>query len=797
MNRLPSSLHLDRRRLHLAAAALGLLVLALACAPAARAADLLVLDSEQATISGNQSYGFVYVDGELRLTGDTTISAASIYFGPNAGLRTCFVEGSGSGGCTAGRSLTLRSAGPLSLASGIDLQAGSGSVRNGGTLNVQGAQVAIGGDVNTAGSGGGTSGAVTISSSGPLSVGSIYAYGAPVSLTAGGAIDVGGDIQAQGASQIAAADAGRMQRGAPVTVASSGGDVRIGGNVITYGRDAPGNGGAGLGGGSGSDISISGGDVRVGTVDGTGGSSTDATAGPSGQITLAARGALHALGRLEAGGQNSSAAQATAGARISAAAGGPLVVAGGAWTGGGQGSTGGMPGGQIVLKGSTVTTGTLFAAGASGANSGTPGDGGNGGAITVTADGATSISSLQAYGGNGPGGTAPGRGGPISVTSAGGSIATGRVTTQGGYPNSGPGSDGGPVTLSAQGDLTVSDSLNSSASSANGDADPARRGGNAGSVLLRAATGNLTLGDTVRAEGGGGAGHPVDGAFGGAGGAGGRIDIVTRGLGPIVALTTHGGYGGDYGDDRGPGGAGGAVTAWTDAPLFDDQKVVDTDGGDGNPVGASGMKTAEQSPTTPAIDAGTNALSFTSRSPDATGYRVLRSAGGGAPQTALETTASTGIKVPAPACVPVAVTIVATNAQVGWVSDPSPAVTYTRPASSTQQCSEAPAVRAARKLRFKRRALRRARWRAAILVRSDGIGAVRGTLTRVPRRGSKTSRRTLAKLSATLSKPGTQTLKLVLPRAAQRTGTYALKLVTTAPDGKGRRTTTLKLEVRG
>ena len=34
-------------------------------------------------------------------------------------------------------------------------------------------------------------------------------------------------------------------------------------------------------------------------------------------------------------------------------------------------------------------------------------------------------------------------------------------------------------------------------------------------------------------------------------------------------------------------------------------------------------------------------------------------------------------------------------------------------------------------------------------------------------------------------------------RAAQRRGIYALKLVTTAPDGKSRRTTTLKLEVRG
>ncbi len=795
MNRLLGSLLHDRRRLHPTSACLAVLAL-LACAPAAHAADLLVLDSEQATISGSQDYGFVYVDGELRLTGDTTITAASIYFGPNAALRTCYVEGSGNGGCTAGRSLTLRSAGPLAMASGIDLQAGTGAVRNGGTLTVQGAQVAIGGDVTTNGSGGGTSGPVSISSGGPLSVGAIYAYGAPVSLSGGGAIDVGGDIQTQGTTGIAAPDPARVQRAAPVTVASSGGDVRIAGNVVTWGRDAPGNAGAGLGGGAGADVSISGGDVRVGAVDATGGSSADSVAGPSGQITLAARGALHALGRLDAGGQNSTASQATPGARISAAAGGPLVVAGGAWTGGGQGSTGGMPGGQIVLKGAAVTTGTLFAAGANGVNSGTPGNGGAGGAITVSGDGNTSISSLQVYGGNAPAGAAPGRGGPIAVTSTGGSIATGRVSAQGGYPNSGPGADGGPVALSAQTDLTVSDSLNTSASSANGNANPARPGGSAGNVLLRAATGALTLGDTVRAEGGGGAPHAVDGNVGGPGGAGGRIDVVTRTLGPIVALATHGGYGGDYGDDRGPGGAGGAVTAWTDAPLFDDQKVVDTDGGDGNPVGPSGMKTAEQSPTSPAIDAGSRTLSFTSRSPDAAGYRVLRSIGGGAPETALETTASTGLKVPAPACVPVALTVVATNPQVGWVSDPSPAVPYMRPASSTQDCDEAPGVTAAKRLRFSRRALRRAKWRATVVLRADGIGTIKGTLSRAPRRGSKTSKRTLAKLSGKIARPGTQKLRLVLPRAAQRRGIYALKLVTTAPDGKGRRTTTLKLEVR-
>lgn len=796
MHRPLTSLFHDRRAL-VALACLGALALTLAAAPLAHAGDLLVLDSEQATISGAQNFGFVYVDGELRLTGDTTISAASIYLGPNAALRTCFVEGSGNGGCTTGRSLTLRSGGPLTMASGIDLQAGTGAVRNGGALTVQAAQVAIGGDVNTSGSGGGTSGPVSITSGGPLSVGAIYAYGAPVGLSATGAIDIGGDVQTQGATGVAAAEAGRVQRGAPVNITSGGGDVRIAGNVLTWGRDAPGAAGAGLGGGAGADVSISGSDVRVAAVDATGGSSADATAGPSGQITLAARGALHALGRLDAGGQNSTASQATPGARISAAAAGALVLAGGASTGGGQGSTGGMPGGQIVLQGAGVTTGTLFAAGANGANSGTPGNGGGGGSITVTASGNASISALQAYGGNAPGGAAPGRGGPVSVTSTGGSIATGRISSQGGYPSSGPGADGGPVALSAQTDLTVSESLNASASGANGDASPARSGGNAGNVLLRAATGALTLGDTVRTEGGNGAGHPVEGNFGGAGGQGGRIDVVTRSLGPIVALSTHGGYGGDYGDDRGPGGAGGAVLAWTDAPLFDDQKVVDTDGGDGNGPGAAGAKTTELSPTALAANPATGVLSFTPRSPDATGFRILRSIGGAAPEAVLDTTQTMNIKAPAPVCAPVTFTAVALNPQVGWVSAPSAPVAWTRPPSATQLCSDAPLLKATGRLTFSRRALRRAKWRVTVEVRASGIGTIQGTLTRAARRGRKTSKKPLAKVSAGIARPGTQKLRLTLPRAAQRRGRYVLRLVTTAPDGKSRRATTLKLEVRG
>jgi hypothetical protein len=775
------------------AAVLAVAAAVLAAGAPAQAADLLVLDGEQQTIGGTQSYGIVYVDGELRLTGDTTIQAASVYVGPNAALRTCFVEGSGNGGCTAGRSLTIRSAGPLTLAPGLDLTAGSGTVRNAGALTLEGARVAVGGDITTSGSGGGASGAVTITSTGALSTGAITAYGAPVRLTAAGAIDTG-DIQTQGSAATAAPDPARVQAGGPVSLASTGGDVRVSGSVSTWGRDAPGNAGAGLGGGAGADVSITGTDVRSGNIDATGGSSVDASAGPSGSITLAARGALHALGKLDVAGSGSTSGEARPGSAIRASAAGPLVVAGGAYAGGGSSPLGGAPGGEITLQGGTVDTGTLWAPGANAGNSATPRDGGAGGAISVTAAGRSSLAALQAFGGNAPAGATPGGGGRIAVTSTAGSIATGRVSTQGGWPNGGPGASGGPIRLSAHVDLTVADALSASGTNANGETAPPRAGGSAGAVLLRAATGALTLGDGARAEGGSGAPHPQDGALGGAGGAGGRVDVVTRTLGTTVAIFTHGGAGGDWGDDQGPGGSGGAIYAWTDAPLFDDQKVVDSDGGSGNPLGASGLRVPELSPGAPTIDAA-GVLSFPSRSPDAEGYRILRSVGGAAPEVVLETTQTTGLRPPAPVCTPVAFTVAAQNSAVGWTSDPSPPVSWTRPASATQGCGDAPRLTARRKLRLRIAKLRRAGWKAVVPLRSSGIGSVRASLVREPRKGRKTAKRPLAIAQLALPKPGARKLAVRLPRTARQPGRFLLRLVATSPDGRGRATTTLKLEV--
>ena len=782
-----------RRRVALRLTLLAVTGALLVAAPAANAADLLVLGGETVTLSGTNSYGFVYLDGELRITGDTTISAGSIYFGPNAALRPCFVEGSGNTACTTGRALTLRSSGALTVAPGIDLTAGTGTPRNGGALTLEGAQVSVGGTITTTASNGGVSGPVSITSSGPINVGAITAWGASVTLKATGPIDIGGDVQTQGVGGIAAADTAHTASAGPVSVTSSSGDVRIDGTINASGVDAPGASGSGLSGGSAAAVSISGSDVRLGSVDATGGSSTDAGPGASAPITLAARGNLSSLGRLDAGGQNSTNVAPTAGAPIAATAGGILTLAGGAWSSGAQSTAGGSAGGEITLKGQSVIASTIYVPGGSASNSGTPHAGGPGGVITVGADGPVSTGSLFAGGGNAPTGAGPGRGGSVSVTSATASIATGQVNTQAGSTGGGAGGSGGPIALSAQVDLTVGGTLNASGSNASGDATPPRPGGDSGSVLLRAATGTLSLGNDAYAEGGTGAGEPVAGRPGALGGHGGRVDIVAKTIGSIVSLSSHGGAGGDFGDDQGPGGAAGPIYTWSESQLFDDQRVVNADGGSGHPVGTAGLKQRERMPSAPTIDATSGAFGFTSQSPDALAYRILRSVNGAAQEMVSDGTKTAGIPTTNPVCVPVTYTVIALHSGVGWVSDAPATVSFLKPPSATQGCADAPELTPTKRLRFSLRALRKAKWRVTLPVRSSGIGSVDVALKATGRKAPATP---LATQTLKVAGAGPLNLKLALSSKARKRGRYRVELVTTAPDGKTHATTTLTLEVR-
>ncbi len=769
----------------------------------ARADDLLLLNGDSITLSGSRHYGFVYVDGAMRLDGDTSISASPIYIGPNAYLAPCFVAGVGDGGCRNGRSLSLSATGRLTVSSRIDLTGGTGRPRSGGNLGLSGNPVTVGGDITTAGESGGASGQVMITSGGALSTGGIYAPSAPVSLTPGGAIDVAGDIDTYGTSQTYQFDPTRVQAAAPVTLNSRGGDVRVEGNINAGGRDAP--SAVALNGGNGAPVAITGTNVRTGAIDVTGGSSQMDTAGYPSTIQVTARGELHALGRLDASGQNSTVGAGTPGNRIMLSATGPLTAAGGAHVDGATGPGGGSAAGLISLTGAGVTTGDLTAQGGNAPNVTTPPPAGPGGSITVTSSGGASLGSLLAQGGNAYNGGIAGHGGAISVSAGFGPISTADVQTHGGYTSDGPGIDGGAITLSALGDLTVGGTLDATGSDANGAIDPPRVGGNAGNVVLRAVGGTLSLDAGAYASGGRGSDDPTSGQLDGRGGRGGRVDVITRSLGPITTLSSAGGPGGSYGADQGPGGAGGPIFAWTDAALFDSQKVVDSDGGDGNPTGPAGGQHSDGSPA--GLTESGGRLSFISRSPDAQAYRLLKSIAGGASQTALQTTSTSGLRPNVPTCVPVTFTVVAFKTVIGWTSDPSAPVAYVRPPSATQGCHDAPRLSNAGAQHRSLKRLRRAGWHASVSITTSGVGTLKtsfvsvGGPTRTAKRGKhkagtpSTKRTVLTAWSTTIGRPGRLTLRLQLPPAARHAGTYELHLVTTSPDGKRHATTNLILAI--
>jgi hypothetical protein len=762
---------------------------AMLCAPAAWADDLLLLNGDSITLSGAHQYGFVYVDGAMRLSGDTSISANSIYIGPNAYVPTCYVPGSGDNACTNGRNLTLRATGKLTVSSRIDLTGATGSPRSAGNLNLSGNPVTVGGDINTSGENGGVSGQIGISSGGSLATGSLNAPGAAVNLGAVGSIDVGGDINTYGSSSTFQGDPTRLQSGARVTVNSTAGDVRVDGSVNAGGRDAPAAGA--MNGGNGGQVSISGSNVRVGAIDAAGGGSAAGAGGASAPITVTGRGTVHVLGRLYANGQNSSSAgtQGTPGSRIALRAGGELTAAGGATVDGATGQAGGSAAGALSLIGNGMTAGDLSADGGNAPNVTPSVAAGAGGTISVSSSGGASLGSLSAQGGNAYNGGVPGHGGAVGATAGFGSLTTADVQTHAGYSSSGPTSDGGPIALSALGDLTVSSSLDASGSDSSGSGDPARGGGNAGSVLLKAGSGTLSLDGGAFATGGRGQYNPTSGHVGGPGGRGGRIDVIAHALGPITTISSAGGDGGSYGSDQGPGGAGGPIFAWTDAPLFDSQKVVMSDGGDGNPVGAAGLQRQDSSPTALRLNPTTGALSFTARSPDAQRYRLLASINGAAPRAILQTSASSGLKPRTAACVRVSFTVVAVNDPLGWTSDPSPAVSYLKSPSAAQRCDQVPPLRTRQSNQRSLRKLRHAGWRTTVALTARGIGALTAHLH------SRHGGPELWTWSTRINRAGLVDVPLRLPRQARKRGSYVLTVVTTSPDGKRHARTNLTLEI--
>ena len=755
---------------------------------AASAADLLVLNGDPpVTLSGVQSYGIVYIDGELRLTGDTTIDAASIYFGPDARIDSCYVPGTGDGQCAGGRSLALNSSGPLTVATGIDLESGA-TPGPGGSLNLSGTSVAVGGQIDTSGDTNYSSGPVTISSGGPVSAQAIFAPGAPVSINGHGIVLVGNSIQTEGQrASMPASPTTSMQPGGPVTINANGGDVDVDGAISTQGQGAPNGGGSG---GAGGAVAITGANVHAESITTYGGNSQAAGSGPgaSAGVSLTASGALSIGGTVDTSGASGAGGTGAAGAGVTVKAAGAVAL-------GAVDASGGpsAPAAPISVAGTSVSTGDLNASGGAGSNASR--SAANAAPISVTAPQGATLGALLASGGNGDGTqSAPanaGAGASITVDSAAGSISAGRAEAEGGNPGVGPGNSGGSVSLKAAVNLSVAGDVRADGSTAGGSTAPPWSGGNAANVYLAAATGTMNLGGPASAQGGIGSSNSAGNQLGGAGGAGGRITLIAHEVGLLVSLSAAGGSGGGYDNEQGPGGTGGSITAYTDAQIFNSERWVSTDGGDGNPTGAAGSQVQNQSPAALAADA-KGLISFTAQSPSATRYELETIGKGGAVKVVGKTTKAQAVDPDLPVCKTVQLEVVAIDDAVPWTSDPSNSIEYTRPPSNTQTCATPPKLTLPQKLATTLKGAKHAHWVEALRFHAAGIGTLRATLTYRADSGPRSTVRTALKLKRAA---GTHVLHFTLPNGVRAAGSGSLTLTATAPDGRHHRTRIVKIEV--
>ena len=169
------------------------------------------------------------------------------------------------------------------------------------------------------------------------------------------------------------------------------------------------------------------------------------------------------------------------------------------------------------------------------------------------------------------------------------------------------------------------------------------------------------------------------------------------------------------------------VRIWAQIPSLILLQLVDTSGGTGGgtgiPNGIDGLQQEESAPTALSIVAKTGALSFTTNSPDAEGYRVFASLAG-APAKAIMTTKTGSAVLPKVApCVKADYTLSAFMTSVGWQSDPIGPVSFMAPPSATQACTDAPQLTfGVQKLKKKIKALKKKKWKVSVRFLADGMG---------------------------------------------------------------------------
>ena len=788
----PARLPFLRLALLVALAAVGLVAV-----PAAQADDLIQLNGDlPVTLSGQVSYGLLYLDGTVRLAGDTAITATDVFIGPDAELQTCFVVNAND--CTSGRSLAIIAAGGVAISPAIDLRGGTGANRPGGTLVINAARVSLGGEVETAGTAA-ASGSISINSPGLVVTQSLHAPGAAVFVHGAGGVSIGGDV-------VSASGDPAVMDGGGVDLASASGDVSVLGSIASSGRDVGGPGA--IVGGNAGPVTVIAGEVRVsGGIDSSGGRGVDGSAGQPGAIRLVARGGIVVSGPANASGEASTSGYGSDGAAISMAAAGSLAAgsissagggstnlasgagsgvslsagaalsAGAINTAGGGSAQVGRHGGAVSVTGASVAVGTITADAGDATSDPANGSAEGGGPVSVKATGTAAVGGVSSHGGSGRVLGACGPGGNVSIT--GDRVTTGSIAALGENLSA----PGGSVTLSSQSALIVGGAVDTS-----GAPGSSGNPGGAGGPMLLSTHGPLTLGGRLRSEGGpGGSG----GGAGANGGNGGSIELVVQSIASSIGVLSGGGTGGNSGVQNGPqgrGGDGGRVRVWAQVPSLILLQLVDSTGGQGTPNGTDGPQMDESAPTGLSITK-TFTLAFTTHAPEAEGYRVFASVAG-APAKAIMTTKVSGVALPKVApCVALAYTLAGYHTGVGWQSDPVGPVSFMAPPSATQACTDAPQVTlGVQKLKKKLKALKKKKWHVKIRFLADGMGNANVVLSRK------------SKKLVTADKPlgavrRNVTVKLTIPKKLRKAGKFTVTVTGTAPLGKARSKSTLTLEV--
>jgi hypothetical protein len=780
----------------------GLAAGTLAGAGAAQAADLIVLGPDSATIAGTVAYDHVYIgDGAtLRLAGDTAISANDVYFAGGSSLHTCFVTGMTDTSCTQGRNLLIQATGQINIGSGINLTAGTGAPRQGGSLMMSGSSITVSGGIDTSGSAGAGSGYVAISSPGQIALSagafqaSVNAPGAPVAIHAGTGVGLTGDLNTSGSD-------GTIISAGEVDVSATKGPVSISGSVNASGRDGTG--------GSGNNVSLHGTDVRVGRIDASAATGSPGAAGIPGNVGIGGTGSVSISNDIDVRGASGAAgSNASPAGNVSITSSGP-ILAGNVFASGSDGNAAAPSApGSIVISGSAVAVGQLLVNGGSRTGAGA-GNGAYGGGVSVTATGALSVDEVEAGGGNSAGGFPGGHGGQIVLTGDG--VFTSELrTTAGAAGGNAGGASSGPIIVNGKSAVTILGGVYTFGGSASGAAmSPAGGGGSGGDVALHATAGPLSLSAPIRTNGGNGGNAPA-GFKAGSGGNGGAVDLVGSPIDPIAGISTEGGDGGvsNDTDHRGAGGAGGLVHAWSETNVAGSGlRSISTAGGNGVPPGIDGAQLQDSGPTALSVDAN-GLISFTSQSPSAEGYRVIRTLGDAVTVVLVTRTTAHVALPPLDPCVPVTYQVQAFQSIVGWSSPLTPAVPYMRQPSATQKCTDAPILTHTGTVVVKLKTLQKSKGTFAFVTDANGIGAVTATAT------SKGVKTPIAATIAAGVKPGTikvvvtidsKTQKLAYKQPKKKKGKkkrppavakIAVKLVAAAPSGKATTSITVPVEVR-